>query len=454
MFTDLLLEEDLYDGYRKEVLDIAYLRELEGTLGVPSIWTIINVDRVVRSGQLLRAYPYDKSPYTHEEMLRIVQSCAKRISAFLDKEKPDFIVFSIVGNIASMLLYKMAQQRGIQTLLIDCARIGTGYFLTETYDASTFVWKSWDRVRTAPTADDQTHLAWADAWLREYRKKPSYYLDASASKEMFKKVMDPQAFSFFGRLGASASFNLKDIVAYYRDPHRNDYTRISPWWNMWDKAMRNFRLARGYDDLFEVPVKGEKHAYFALHSEPEAYPMILAPNFTDQLWLAKQIARSLPAGWKLYVKDHPVMLGFRPRAYYEELKKIPNVRLLDSRRSGLEVAAQADLTLAITGTACWEAALLGKPSIIFGNMFYRPLSAVRLCERIQDLPQLIQEHVEGFKDNPAELTSFLAALRAENVDVDLVHIWDVKGGMDTEQNRVLLAPLAAKIAEAVKHRVV
>src|SRR3990167_1297712 len=110
-YTQIILDEDIHKAYKREELDISYLKRLERDYG--TLWRYINVDRIVRLGQLLREYPHDTSPLSHEEILRIAQAYAKLIEAFLDKEKPDFIYGYLPGSLGTLLLYAMAKKRGI-----------------------------------------------------------------------------------------------------------------------------------------------------------------------------------------------------------------------------------------------------------------------------------------------------------------------------------------------------
>ena len=221
---------------------------------------------------------------------------------------------------------------------------------------------------------------------------------------------------------------------------------VKPWEEVIDKLKKRLRVLFGYKDLYDSPAAGEKYVYFALHSEPEAYPMLLAPFYTDQLWAIKQVARSLPLSYKLYVKDHPGMTGFRPRSYYKEIKKIPNVRLIDSAVSGLSLIKGAELLVTISGTSGWEAVLLKKPAIIFGDIFYSQLSSVKKCVAIEDLPYLIKDQLDNFSYNEPELANFIAAVYKEGVDVDLVRMWDVEGGGKLDKGQGGLLSLAGLIA--------
>ena len=85
-YSKLLLEEDVYAGYKEEEIDKDYLNYLEREYGVPNLWPYIDMDRVLRYNLLVRDYPSDKSKYSHEDMLKILQVTSKKIISFLEEE--------------------------------------------------------------------------------------------------------------------------------------------------------------------------------------------------------------------------------------------------------------------------------------------------------------------------------------------------------------------------------
>src|SRR3989338_5993891 len=161
-YANLILDEEIFNRYKDEPLDIDYIKNFEKQYGVPNLWLYISTDRVVRYGQLVREYPNDISQYSHEEMLRIFQVISKAVVEFLDKEKPDCVFISVVGSIASLLLYYVAKKRGIKTLILDNARIGNKYFLSEYYDSSSYLnesFKSFKQNQISPADKDYTRQA-------------------------------------------------------------------------------------------------------------------------------------------------------------------------------------------------------------------------------------------------------------------------------------------------------
>jgi hypothetical protein len=132
----------------------------------------------------------------------------------------------------------------------------------------------------------------------------------------------------------------------------------------------------------------------------------------------------MPLHFKLYVKEHPIMVGYRTHRYYRELKKIPNVKLMNPSTSSFDLIKNAKLIATITGTVGWEALIFKKPVITFGDIFYNVLSAAKRCREIEQLPYLVNEQLKKFHHDEAELENFIGAVLEESAQVDLSRIWE------------------------------
>lgn len=456
-YSKLILEEDVYIDAAKEKIDLAFLKAFEKEYGMPNAWPYILLDRVIRFNLLRRLYPSDTSIYSHEEMLKMFQAMAKKIISFLETEKPDFVFFSAISNLASLLLYQVAQKKNIKTLFICDPRLESRYALTNRYDAYGMIYRSFEDVKNNPNGPENARvIEQAKKFLESFQSRPTYYIKSSAAMSFFNVTPTSRLYPFRflapARLVKSIHWWFKNYWNYFRNVNndRNDYTIIKPWWEDWDKIVKKIRLIRGYGDLYDQPIMGEEYAYFALHTEPEYLPTLVAPFYKDQIWLIIQVARSLPVHMKLYVKDHPQMIGLRTRAYYKAIKKIPNVRLINPAVSSFELTQKSKLSVTITGTSAWEALLLKKPAIIFGNVFYEKLSGVKLCRNIYDLPYMIREQLDRFKYNHDEIINFLAALYKESVPLDLAYIWNIEGGSNAEKTKAALAPFVDLLAKKLK----
>ncbi len=141
------------------------------------------------------------------------------------------------------------------------------------------------------------------------------------------------------------------------------------------------------------------------------------------------------------------MYGYRPRSFYKELKKMPNVKIINPSAKSFGLTHNAKLITTIAGTAGWEAVCFKKPVITFGDTHYNALPMVKRCRAIEDLPYLIKEQLENFVHDEAALVNFVTAAYKESVDSDLVAIWEGEAAVRVKERRQELLPLVGYMAE-------
>lgn len=140
---------------------------------------------------------------------------------------------------------------------------------------------------------------------------------------------------------------------------------------------RIYNAFRGHHDFVHKVPSGEKYALYYLHYEPDLSTLVWSPYFKNQLEVITNIAFSLPNGYRLYIKEHPLSVGTRPPGYYKKIRSIPQVRLIAPSYPSRPLLMDAQLVIAITGTVGWEALLFNKPVITLGNVFYNAFKGVR-----------------------------------------------------------------------------
>lgn len=164
------------------------------------------------------------------------------------------------------------------------------------------------------------------------------------------------------------------------------------------------------------PFEHEQRYYFyPLHLEPEAVVLYHAHGlYANQIKLVQNIAAQLPPDTYLYVKDHPHDQGYRAAADYAALQAIPNIRLLDAGISGKEITAHSEGVITLTGSAGFEALLLGKRVFTFGKTFYSAAPGVTYLRHVRDLREaLYQAETRPFLADEALhpwLTAYFTAL--------------------------------------------
>lgn len=453
-YTKLTLEEDVYASYAKEKVDGEYLKLLEKEYGMPNLWPYVALDRVLMYSLLLRAYPSDTPKYNHEELIRIFQAMARTATDFLEKERPGVIVFSVVANLSSLFLFHAAKKMGIKTIIFDAARSGVRYMVSEFYDRNNFLEQTYEKILKNDLSEQEKSTfskkrEEAVAFLRHFQESQPYYGDSSGAPVSFKdktfRRNDWIKFIAPGKFFSSLSWYAKDFFNYFFGNQKKDYTTIKPWYAVWDKLVSKLRVLFYPVKIFDE-IKQEDFVYFSLHAEPEALPMLTAPFYTDQLWLIKQVARSLPLSYKLYVKEHPAMVAFRPKRFYKQLKKIPNVKLIHPSLPGTELIKKCQLVVTVSGSAAFEGALLKKPAVVFGSEFFNSLSAIKRCVCIEDLPRLIKHQLDEFVYNEKEMKDFLTAVFVESVNFDAIKIWDFEGDSNMEEKKNAVSAMVDLIA--------
>lgn len=421
-YTSIINGEDIYRTLYDEKLDPEFLAKFEKEYGIPNLWPYLYIDRVIMNGQFVREYPHNKPTLSHEDMQRCVQVNAKAILAFLEKEKPDAVVISVIGTVASALLYHIAQKKGIQTINIEFARIGNRIIYSE--DDSTFTWVR-KRFQELQNGGHSDQFDAARKFLDEFRNAPAPY-DAEYMKEFYnaKGRLTELKFLFPKRLVKNIPWHIKAFRNDLRKIKNDDYIDQFIWWAMWDKLKRKARTFVGYADFYSQPDFSKRFAYFPLHIDPEIATMRYAPYHTNQIEVIRAIAHALPIDMLLYVKEHPGMVGYRTREYYKQLVNIPNVRLINPNVPGGQLSTKAAITTTITSTAGWEALLCKNPVVTFGNTYYNDIPGVEHCDSFEQLPYQIKKQLEEWKNDDEVLIRYIAALLEDSVEVNFQGMWN------------------------------
>ncbi len=163
---------------------------------------------------------------------------------------------------------------------------------------------------------------------------------------------------------------------------------------------------------FYGPLKpGRPFVYFPLHVTEDYKIKSVIPQYSDQAAIIEQVADSLPPGYDLALKEHPLSIGRNPLALLHRLRRRPNVRLLHPHTSSHELIERAAAVAVISSTVGLEALLYAKPVLTVGSPFYAgygiTLDVDRLAELREAVPALL-----SFRPDRDRIACFLhAAMR-------------------------------------------
>jgi hypothetical protein len=134
----------------------------------------------------------------------------------------------------------------------------------------------------------------------------------------------------------------------------------------------------------------DKYIFLPLHLAMESQLTVRAQPYANQEFLVEYVARSLPQGYKLYVKEHPDVLGSFSLRMLRRIGRIGNVVLVRPSTHPHDLIANAAAIATINSTAGFEALLFLKPVIVFGHAFYRGYGATYDVESLYDLDRVIK----------------------------------------------------------------
>lgn len=153
--------------------------------------------------------------------------------------------------------------------------------------------------------------------------------------------------------------------------------------NLFSIFHKNF--ASSYDESF---LSANSYAYLALHKEPELALNFQNTSLHSQRNLIQTISHSLPFGFKLLVRDHPLNSGRRYSSFYESLIKIPNLYFIKSTDPQYKYIKNANIIITDNGTTGFEGVIFGKPVISLAKSFYEFTNITR---KVRDLNNLSSE---------------------------------------------------------------
>jgi hypothetical protein len=335
-----------------------------------------------------------KLPY--EEALAYATFLTQRLIALYQEISPSAIIGDFDGLHGS-LAFAVARRMNIPWQAMYFGSIPSGKFsLCADLSPASMITFSSSR-KTALRAD-------AERLLRDFEERK---MQASAS-------IPPQILNLSVALGQLPRqlvslcqvFGRRKLRAYlkYTD-YANTYS-VSALFREALRFRRNlWRLHRR--EMATRPGK-RPYVFFGLHTQPESSIDVFAHFFSNQLQVVESIARSLPPTHRLLVKLHksdspnysPQQLG--------HMSRLPGVQIVSPYADTFEFIEGADLVFSIQGTIGLEAAMLGRPVIMFGDSATKMFPSVSTVGKTIDLPRLVAQKLSEARPSRMEIVDALA----------------------------------------------
>jgi hypothetical protein len=370
--------------------DLEYLSSFEKKYNI-DIWKLAINERI-----FYRFFNFHK--FTSDEILSIDEHACRFFEQVLDEIKPDFFITKEPVFHHLELFYELCRARGVRPLVLSIPKIGFRCMISEESQ----------KITTNKTLNDVTGKN------RSFEELRSYLRTHDSSKQLKnydtgKKFSDEIRF-----LMISDNKNIKTNYNYYgRTKIRVFFYTIN---SILKKKYREYFMKRNLATKVDCDTK---FVYFPLGVDEGRELLIAAPFFTNQIEIIRHVAKSLPVGYKLYVKEHPsaIIQNWRNVSEYNEISSIPNVVLIYPTIKSEKLYHGCSLVISVSGSAGLEATFYQKPSVIFSDLAFSILPSVFRIRSMNNLSVVIRKALET-KVDVSDLDKYLTLLEENSFDFD------------------------------------
>jgi Capsule polysaccharide biosynthesis protein len=370
-----------------------YLRDLELSGELENLNVMVYADRIIRN------YPCDT-------VLKILAGVCRFWKQLFQELRPD----AVVGEVAcasEWIAWSFARQLNIQYLIPYPGPLPRRFYFIRSpagrWDLAETLYQD---IKERELSAEQTRLS--EDLVSTFRaKRLRSAIHAPAFRSPAK--LDRAALARLLQRAKRVTFRTR---TYLEDGYFEvgSYNGTPPWDGVLQDLLRIVRHIVSETTVFETEAIKGKKIYFPLHVQPEFTIDVRAPFCTNQFALIENIAKSIPSGYHLVVKDHPGMSGSRRLNYYRDLQRLYNVQLVSPSIDSHRIIQSSDAVLTIVGTTAWEGILYEKPVIAFGPLAYGFFDQIYSCVNISDLPWILSEAIRGFRPDHKLLLKFVWAV--------------------------------------------
>lgn len=413
--------EQFDHNYKHSIVDLEYLAEIE-----KKYTNYKNLNLQLTSSQLTTRHYHTRFFFkysTFQQSLSYLELGYKHVISVLDDFKPDVILDNEDGELLRTILNEVCYAKKIPYINIEYPRFEAYKIPTYCLGVQNegYLKKAYSRLYSMPDEHLENEVNYV-LKFRENNKIMSKEFSGSITSQykpdrLFDviKILIGKIIYFWNLFVTTGNWRLirkKQILFSNPLKHFLFYAKVA-----WKKQLL-FRKNR----YFDPPVTGDEYVYMPLHLIPESTTFVKAPFYINELHIIEQISKSLPIGWKLYVKEHQSMLGERDFSFYKAVKKLPNVKMVqfnyyDDPKPWIQ---NAKGVITISGTSAYEAAMLGKKSIVFSDVPFTLIKGITQVTSYQELPNLIADF--GLIDNVKSCASYLAAIKSVGKEINLKYL--------------------------------
>lgn len=332
----------------------------------------------------------DKDAYRHETkdyQYRWAEAAIAIYRDFLERVRPQYMLFPCIETVEGSLLANLCQEMGIVVVnTVHMRSLGTSFFSDTQYETlPPYFGRSTDADR-----------ARAETLVERFQEGVPNALAYPTLNRVGDKVDCPLPNILWRFIRG-----LLDSAGRERNYRSEGGFKLKIIRNLLKPLMALGRLRFRLLDrpLFDITsdrmMLPERFVLYAAQVTPEQSINSVSPFYIQQDRVIDLIRLNLPHGYQLVFKEHPVMMGQRPRSYYKMLQRKAGVVMASPDVPTIELVKKAAFVASVTGTIGLECYFLGRPCLMFGTNFFK-----HLCfgaDAVEGLKKKIQQILRDYR---------------------------------------------------------
>lgn len=303
-----------------------------------------------------------------QELQHIMHIYYDYLSNLLKKYEIDTVLFSSPPHLIDKLLYRVACNSGIRTVICYQSIFNNRFFY------------SWNLEDFGEFKEIAPCFENPNLKIENKHEMNLWYMNNRKKAGRRKKWPKPCAVMTFNALVKEYGRRIFSCFPWsiHEGRHQQKLAGIIQNHHHYKDFKRYTRSAKKNIDL------QQPYVYFPLHLQPEATTSALGDAYVDQILAIEYLALLLPSNWKIYVKENPKQtwsnymsdLLHRGTYFFQRLNRLQQAVYLDGNIDTWELTRHSKFVATVTGTAGWEAIKGGKPVLIFAKAWYATLPGV------------------------------------------------------------------------------
>lgn len=438
-------------------LDRVKLKKYEDIFGTEALRRILIGDRelgygYVSCGIVERTDLINLTIHNDDARWSYIVGLLDYMFEIFEKEKPDIVFTYCVATAVAVALGIVAKHFGVLFTQPIFTRIKDYHIIDDNpYSRFSAVGRTYNAALNSPDLVNEFATEAKD-FLQEFRNKPEKPQDSAVWISLILKnvsiagILKVIAIDI-ARWGAIL-VGLEGTRGVLRQRKGHKILRFNLKNNL---ALR--KLAKKKHRYFSYDMPKGEYIYYPLHVDPEASTIVLSPFHTDQVAIIEAISKNMPAGMKLIVKEHVPCSGKRPDGFYKRISSIPGVTLVSPFLDNFGIIKNAALVATITGTAGFEAIMLGKPALVFGEVHYQMIG-----EGLVYHPEINSGLIDAIKTAmqlkpvpDSKVITFIASIMHESMRMPISDMWFEKVA-DLTKREFYVSQILSKILDMYKKK--